>query len=159
MSDSIEELAKPCVLAIGGLDPSGGAGLPADARALGAVGAHPCGVAPAVIAQKNPGVARFWGGGPGLFGAAPRKFLEVIAQNPRGVARFEAVSPAMLAAQLDNLLEDIAPRAVKIGMIPDSDSVAAIVDRLLRLKNVPIVVDPVFAPSNGPAFSGTTTVD
>lgn len=116
------------MLTIGGLDPSGGAGLPADARAIAAFGAHACGVATAVIAQ-----------------------------NTQGVARVEAVSPEMLAAQLDNILEDIMPRAVKVGMLPDSDSVKVVVE-YLRALTVPIIVDPVFAPSSGPEFSGSETI-
>src|SRR6478672_177425 len=49
----------PCVLTIAGLDPSGGAGLPADARACAAFGAHALPVATAVIAQNTCGVALF----------------------------------------------------------------------------------------------------
>jgi hydroxymethylpyrimidine/phosphomethylpyrimidine kinase len=117
------------VLLIGGLDPSGGAGLPADARACAAFGAHACGIATAVIAQ-----------------------------NTRGVERYEAVSAAMLAAQLDNLLSDITPHAVKIGMLPDVQSVEIIAQTLQQLPQIPIVLDTVFAPSRGPAFSGTQAI-
>ncbi len=113
----------PCVLTIAGLDPSGGAGLPADARACAAFGAHALPVATAVIAQ-----------------------------NTRGVAAFEAVSPALLAAQLDNILEDITPHAVKIGMVPGAETIRIIASRIANL-GVPIIVDPVFAPSSGRRFS------
>jgi hydroxymethylpyrimidine kinase/phosphomethylpyrimidine kinase len=119
----------PCVLAIGGLDPSGGAGLPADARAVAAFGAHACCIATAVIAQ-----------------------------NTQGVARFEAVSPQMLAAQLDNLLQDVMPRAIKIGMLPDAESVQVVAGRVLALPDVPVVFDTVFAPSSGPQFSNRETI-
>jgi hydroxymethylpyrimidine/phosphomethylpyrimidine kinase len=129
MNDYGGEQSKPCVLAIAGLDPSGGAGLPADARAIAAFGAHACGIATAVIAQ-----------------------------NTKGVSRFEAVTPDMLRAQLDNLLEDVTPSAVKIGMLPTVESVTVVVERLRRLKHVPIIVDPVFAPSSGPAFSVASTI-
>lgn len=122
-------IQHPVVLAIGGLDPSGGAGLPADARAIRAFGAHCCGVATAVIAQ-----------------------------NTQGVAHVEPVSAEMLAAQLDNLLEDIAPRAVKIGMVPHADGIAVIAERL-RAMQVPIIIDPVLAPSSGAAFMDEGTVE
>lgn len=118
----------PCVLTIGGTDPSGGAGLPADARACAAFGAH---ALPIVTA--------------------------VVAQNTRGVATFEPVSAALLAAQLDTILQDISPRAIKIGMIPNSDFVKIIAMRVAKL-GVPIIVDPVFAPSSGPQFSGGETI-
>jgi hydroxymethylpyrimidine/phosphomethylpyrimidine kinase len=119
----------PCVLIIGGLDPSGGAGLPADARAVSAFGAHPCGITTAIIAQ-----------------------------NTRGVAKVEPVSPVMLAAQLDNLLEDIAPRAVKIGMLPNTAAAEVVAQRVLQLRDVPLIVDTVFAPSSGPRFAADETI-
>jgi hydroxymethylpyrimidine/phosphomethylpyrimidine kinase len=119
----------PSVLAIGGLDPSGGAGLPADARAIAAFGSHACCIATAVIAQ-----------------------------NTQGVFHFEAVSPRLLGAQLDNLLQDIKPHAVKIGMLPNAEAVDVVVERVLDLPGVPIVLDTVFAPSSGPQFSDSTTV-
>jgi len=122
-------MSTACLLAIGGLDPSGGAGLPADIRAAAAFGAHCCGVATAVIAQ-----------------------------NTRGVAQIEPVSPALLAAQLDNLLEDITPRAIKIGMLPDAESVQVIVQRLRQIGSTPLIVDTVFAPSSGPRFADAETV-
>ena len=119
----------PCVLAIGGLDPSGGAGLPADARAIAAFGGHCCGIATAVIAQ-----------------------------NTRGVALVEAVSQKLLAAQLDHLLEDITPRAVKIGMLPNIGAAAIVLARLRQLPAVPVILDTVFAPSHGPRFADAGTV-
>jgi len=118
----------PTILCIGGLDPSGGAGLPADARAAKHFGVHACCVTTAVIAQ-----------------------------NTRGVFQVEAVSPQLLQAQLENLLEDIAPRAVKIGMLPNSDSVE-IVAACLKSLNLPIILDPVFAPSSGADFSDDATI-
>ncbi len=117
-----------CVLTIGGTDPSGGAGLAADARACAAFGTH---ALPIVTA--------------------------VVAQNTRGVQTFEAVSPALLAAQLDHLLDDITPRAVKTGLIPNVQSIEIIAARLKNLK-VPIIVDPVFAPSSGGVFSDDETI-
>jgi len=121
--------AISCVLSIGGLDPSGGAGLPADARAIRAFGAHPCAVATAVIAQ-----------------------------NTQGVQHVEAVSAQMLSTQLNNLLDDIAPRAVKIGMIANREQVQVLLECWTRWRDVPTVLDPVFAPSAGEDFSDDATV-
>ena len=118
----------PCVLTIGGTDPSGGAGLTADARACAAFGAH---ALPVVTA--------------------------VVAQNTQGVLKWEAVSPTLLEAQLDHLLQDITPQAVKTGLIPSAEAVEIISSRLEKL-NVPIIVDPVFAPSSGDAFSDDETI-
>jgi hydroxymethylpyrimidine kinase/phosphomethylpyrimidine kinase len=117
------------VLTIAGLDPSGGAGLPADARACAAFGAHACAIATAVIAQ-----------------------------NTQGVQRWEAVSHEMLAAQLDNLLADITPHAIKIGMLPSANAVEIVAERLSQLPDTPLILDTVFAPSSGPRFSSQATI-
>lgn len=122
--------AIPCVLTIGGLDPSGGAGLPADARACAAFGAHALGVTTAVIAQ-----------------------------NTRGVQTWRAVSDAMLAAQLDNLLSDIAPQAIKIGMLPTVSQIEIVVEKLDALQDVPLVLDTVFAPSQGRRFVSAPAIE
>ena len=119
-----------CAFAIGGLDPSGGAGLPADIRAMRAFDVYCCGITSAVVAQ-----------------------------NTRGVAQLESVSATLLAAQLDNLLDDIAPRALKIGLLPNVESVRVVAERLKYFEGVPIIVDPVFAPSCGPIFSDQHTID
>jgi hydroxymethylpyrimidine kinase/phosphomethylpyrimidine kinase len=118
------------VLTIGGLDPSGGAGLPADARACAAFGVHACGIATAVIAQ-----------------------------NTQGVQHSEAVSTELLEMQLDNLLSDITPHAIKIGMLPNVRAVRIVAQRLEQMKNVPVVLDTVFAPSSGPHFSNDNTIE
>ena len=120
---------RPVVLCIGGTDPSGGAGLPADARAAAAFGAHCCGVVTAVVAQ-----------------------------NTRGAARCDAVSPEMLRMQLENLLEDIAPDAVKTGLLPSARHVE-IVAQICGQLNVPLIVDTVFAPTSGVRFCDEDTVE
>lgn len=137
MQSSISRNETLCVLAIGGLDPSGGAGLTADARAIQAFGAHCCPVATAIVAQ-----------------------------NTCGVQCVEPVSPAMLAAQLDSLLDDIAPAAIKIGMVPNRATVEVITERLRRLcdeaarrgRQLPVIIDPVFAPSRGARFVDDETI-
>lgn len=125
--------SAPCILTIGGLDPSGGAGLPADARAVAAWGGHACGVATAVIAQ-----------------------------NTIGVARVTPVTAAMVDEQLKNLLADIVPRAVKIGMLPNAATVKVVARHIRPLcekQHVPLVLDTVFAPSSGAEFSDDQTVE
>src|SRR5579862_4082402 len=47
---------KPCALAIGGLDPGGGAGIAADLRAFDAAGAFGCAVASIVTVQSTAGL-------------------------------------------------------------------------------------------------------
>ena len=127
------EISKsvPVLLCIGGLDPSGGAGIGADARAAHAFSAHALSVATAIVAQ-----------------------------NTRGVALVEAVSPAILQKQIEVLLEDISIDAIKIGMIPNLASVE-ILARILRPLHlsIPIVIDTVFAPTSGLAFNDSNTIE
>lgn len=126
-----DQATLPTVLCIGGLDPSGGAGLFADARACAAFGTLALPVATAIVPQ-----------------------------NTRGVQSIEAVAPAVIAAQIKTLLEDIAPAAVKIGMIPDVATVEVVAALLQSLRGaVPIVIDTVFAPTSGPIFSNEATIE
>lgn len=119
------------VLCIGGLDPCGGAGLLADARACAAFGAHCLGVATAVVAQ-----------------------------NTQRVTSVEPIDPNFLAAQLEALLVDVEPAAVKVGMVPGIAATEVIVDYLRPLQGlVPIVVDPVFGPSNGDPFLDADAIE
>ena len=119
------------VLCIGGLDPSGGAGLLADARACAAFGAYALGVATAIVPQ-----------------------------NTVGVAMVEPVAPQVIDAQLRSLLEDVTPAAVKIGMLPGIAAADVVFNNLRTLRRrVSIVVDPVFAPSTGPEFSNPQVIE
>ena len=112
------------VLVAAGLDPSGGAGLLADAAALAAVGAEAYGVATALTAQ-----------------------------GARGAASMEPVPPALLEAQLDALLArgNERPRALKTGMLGSAANAALLADRFARppLRPLPLVVDPVLAATSG----------
>lgn len=116
----------PRVLVVAGLDPSGGAGLLADAEALRAVGASAWVVATALTAQ-----------GPGS------------ATRTRG---FAPTTPRFLHAQLDALLGGRErARAVKTGMMATAALVGALAERLSgpALRRAPLVVDPVLAATSG----------
>jgi len=110
----------PCVLAIGGLDPGGGAGLLADARAILAAGAFPCAVAAVLTVQSTSGL--------------------VATQD---------VAPARLASQARAVLAHQRVRAIKtgaLGSLANLRAVAAIAD---AHPDIPLVVDPVLLPSRG----------
>jgi len=112
---------EPVVLAIGGLDPSGGAGLLADAAAIRASGGRPLAVATALTFQST--------------------------RRARG---FRVVSWEELQAQLAPLVEDEPIAAVKVGMIGaalHARQLAALRDGALG--RVPWVLDPVLAASSG----------
>ncbi len=118
----------PRVLVVAGLDPTGGAGLRADAEALRAVGASAWTVATALTAQ-----------------------------GPAGARGYAPTTPRFLLAQLDALLGPAAgevPRAVKAGMLATAALAGALAERLADppLRRAPLVVDPVLAASSGAAL-------
>src|SRR5471032_31113 len=78
----------PSVLILAGLDPSGGAGLLADAEAVRACGARPLCVATALTVQTT-----------------------------RRARRFEPVPAALVREQSLALLEEEDVRAIKLGML------------------------------------------
>jgi hydroxymethylpyrimidine/phosphomethylpyrimidine kinase len=109
--------ARPVVVAIGGLDPSGGAGILADARAIAAAGAHPACVATALTVQSTAGCVD----------VAP-------------------VDGELLRAQLAHLVVAQPPAVVKLGAL-GSGAVANVIAQFLATCTCPIVVDPVAAAS------------
>ena len=113
-------MSAPCVLVFAGLDPSGAAGLLADAEAVRAAGARPLGVLTALTVQTT-----------------------------RAAITFEPIDPARLTEMAEALLEEENVRAIKIGMVGDARSAAAIAKLLQRRKGLPAVVDPVLRSSSG----------
>lgn len=109
----------PNILSIAGSDPSGGAGIQADIKAISANG----GYAMAVITGLT-------------------------AQNTTGVRRVELVSPGMVADQVAALREDIRIDAVKIGMLGDAAIIRAVAGALEGLA-APIVLDTVMVAKGG----------
>lgn len=108
------------VLTIAASDPSGGAGIQADLRAITV---H------------------------GLYGMAVPTALTV--QNTLGVTGVLVLEAEFLARQLDAVLSDIRPDAVKIGAMPGAEH-ARITAELLRKSGIEnIVFDPVLASTSG----------
>ena len=85
---SQQRSATVAALTIAGSDPSGGAGIQADMKAMSALGAYAMSVITALTAQST-----------------------------RGVAGVHAVPVDFVRLQMDTLLEDIVPDATKIGML------------------------------------------
>src|SRR5438132_683348 len=109
----------PCVLVLAGLDPSGGAGLLADAEAVRAAGARPLCVATALTAQTT-----------------------------RRIHGFQPLAPALAMQTAQALLDEEPVRAVKVGMIGTPAMARAVVELLARA-GLPSVVDPVLTSSSG----------
>ena len=116
-----EECSKYiAVLTIAGSDCSGGAGIQADITTISALG---CYAASAITA--------------------------VTVQNTQGVTAVHAVPPEIVAGQIRAVMDDIKPKAVKIGMVNDAETIKAIADALADYDIEHIVVDPVMVSTSG----------
>jgi hydroxymethylpyrimidine/phosphomethylpyrimidine kinase len=112
--------APPVVLTIAGFDPSGGAGILADARVLVAFDCRPVAAMTSLTFQNS------------------ENFLGAIYQTAES-----------LRAQILPLVKEFRIAAVKIGMLPTRDLVLEVA-RLLRETKMPApVVDPVLHSSSG----------
>jgi len=108
------------LLAIGGSDSCGGAGIQADIKTGAALGVD---VSTAITA--------------------------ITAQNSLGVNAVEPVSIEMLRAQIASVCSDLPPHAVKLGMLYDAARVEVVAQaiRTYELRNV--VCDPVLVSTSG----------
>jgi hydroxymethylpyrimidine/phosphomethylpyrimidine kinase len=85
----------------------------------------------------------------GCWAAAVATTLTV--QTVARVGDLHAVPPALLTAQIAAVFEDHPVAAVKIGLLGSAAAVSA-VTRGLGGRNVPLVLDPVCASTNGTRF-------
>ena len=107
-------------LTIAGSDSCGGAGVQADGKTMSALG---CYAATAITA--------------------------ITVQNTLGVTAVHAVPPEIVAGQIRVVMDDIKPRAVKVGMVNDTATIIAIADVLKDYDVEHIVVDPVMVATSG----------
>ena len=112
--------APPVVLTIAGFDPSSGAGVSADIKTIAAHGCYGIGCITALTVQSTT-----------------------------GVRRVEAVSPRLVRDTLEDLAADLAPGAVRIGMLATAPIVDAVADFLEARKLPNTVLDPVIRASSG----------
>ncbi|MDH5209206.1 MAG: bifunctional hydroxymethylpyrimidine kinase/phosphomethylpyrimidine kinase [Burkholderiaceae bacterium] len=119
----------PNVATIAGVDPSGGAGVLADVKAISALGAYAC----AVIAALT-------------------------AQNTRAVTGVLPIGPEFVALQIDTLLADVRIDAVKIGMLGEAPVIATVAERLAHWKVERVVLDPVMVAKSGDALLASAAV-
>ena len=117
-NDSVR--AIPNTLTIAGMDPSGGAGILADVKAMSALGAYACAVVAALTAQ-----------------------------NTQAVTDISPVNPQFVRAQLDTLFADVEIHAVKIGMLGQAGVIEVVADRLGHHKPPHLVLDPVMVAKSG----------
>lgn len=121
MADRAQEPKRIAnVLTIAGLDPSGGAGILADVKAMSACGTYGMAVVAALTAQ-----------------------------NTCGVSGWQPVVPDFVRAQIDAIFEDIRVDAVKIGMLGTPEVIDAVAEALERHRPPFIVLDPVMVAKGG----------
>lgn len=108
------------VLTIAGLDPSGGAGILADVKAMSACGTYGMAVVSALTAQ-----------------------------NTKGVTGWQPVEPAFVRAQIDAIFDDIEVDAVKIGMLGVPDVIDTVADAIEHYRPRHVVLDPVMVAKGG----------
>ncbi|WP_307786012.1 bifunctional hydroxymethylpyrimidine kinase/phosphomethylpyrimidine kinase [Rathayibacter sp. SD072] len=110
----------PRVLSIAGTDPTGGAGIQADLKSIGALGGYGMAVVTALVAQ-----------------------------NTHGVRSVHLPPVTFLREQLDAVSDDVAIDAVKIGMIATAAIGTGIADWLDAVRPPLVVVDPVMIATSG----------
>jgi hydroxymethylpyrimidine/phosphomethylpyrimidine kinase len=111
---------QPAVLTVAGSDPSGGAGIQADLKAIAANGGYGASVLTAITVQ-----------------------------NTQGVRAFEVVSPRLVRAQLDAVFADLDVVAVKTGMLGSAESIRVVASALGQWRPRHYVCDPVLVSKNG----------
>ncbi|RLI09741.1 bifunctional hydroxymethylpyrimidine kinase/phosphomethylpyrimidine kinase [Candidatus Bathyarchaeota archaeon] len=107
------ERPRAVIMAIAGLDPSGGAGLSADVKAASALGAF---CAPIIAA--------------------------ITVQDTKGVRSIVPVEPELLRAQAEVVIEDLRPKWAKIGVLYSAENIK-VVASLAEEHDLKLVVDPV----------------
>jgi hydroxymethylpyrimidine/phosphomethylpyrimidine kinase len=109
------------VLTIAGSDSGGGAGIQADLKAFAACGVH-----------------------------GMSAITAITAQNTVGVAAVHAIPPEIIIAQVRAVASDIGVDAVKIGMLGNLATIAAVAQALDELPaGTPVVLDPVMVAESG----------
>lgn len=119
----------PRVLVIAGSDSGGGAGIQADIKTITMLG-----------------------------GYAATAITAVTVQNTLGVQAVHAVPADIVAAQIRAVLDDIGADAIKIGMLGDAVTIAAVADALADA-TAPIVLDPVMVAKGGATLLADDAVD
>jgi hydroxymethylpyrimidine/phosphomethylpyrimidine kinase len=110
----------PRVLSIAGSDSGGGAGIQADLKAFARCRVHGMTAITAITAQNTVAVAGVW-----------------------------PVPPEAIVEQVRAVAGDIGIDAVKIGMLGDAATIAAVDEALDLVGEAPVVLDPVMVAESG----------
>ncbi|MCP4667912.1 MAG: bifunctional hydroxymethylpyrimidine kinase/phosphomethylpyrimidine kinase, partial [Deltaproteobacteria bacterium] len=108
------------ILAIGGSDSCGGAGIQADIKTITSLETHALTVLTAVTAQSS-----------------------------RGVRAVHKVPASFVSLQLESVMHDVVPHALKIGMVYTRAIVKEIARFLKERRPAPVVLDPLIRATTG----------
>ena len=108
------------VLAIAGSDSGGGAGIQADIKTITMLG-----------------------------GYAMTAVTAITVQNTLGVTAVHAIPDEIVQGQIRAVVDDIGVDAIKIGMLGNAATIAAVAEALDAVAEVPIVLDPVMVAKGG----------
>lgn len=120
----------PTILSLSGFDPSGGAGIQADIESITSMGGH---AVPVITA--------------------------LTVQNTQNVDYFQAVDSQLFSDQVNKILDDVAVKAIKIGMIGSLNIIEAIADILKQNSDLPVIYDPVLAAGGGTNLTESGMLD
>ncbi len=119
---------KPVVLAVGGSDSGGGAGIQADIKTITMCG-----------------------------GYAATAITAITAQNTTGVHQIKLLDPELLRAQIRVVLDDFEVSCVKIGMLGNAEMINTVVKEFKHTK-IPIILDPVMIAKGGASLLQKTAI-
>ena len=108
------------ILTITGSDSTGGSGVQADIRTIAALG-----------------------------GYAVSAVTSVTVQNTLGIQAFYDLPAEIVRGQIEAIINDMQPDTVKVGMIRTTETLAVVVDALLKYRPHHIIYDPIVTASNG----------
>ncbi len=111
------------VVSIGGTDPSGGAGIQADIKAISATGSYAASI-----------------------------ITVLVAQNTQTVISLQEIPLAFIQQQIDAVFTDLSIAAVKLGMLYHEAIIHLISHNLKKYKPPFIVLDPVMISQTGHAL-------
>ena len=111
----------PIVLVIGGLDPTGGAGVLADSQTILMNGCHPITLVTCLTAQ-----------------------------NTNSFDDMKATNTDFFKKMTKTLLKDISSiNAIKIGALANKEIIKLVKEIIINYKNIPVVLDPIIETSSG----------
>lgn len=121
-------MVQPTVLSITGSDGTGGAGIQADIRTIAAMGAAPV-----------------------------TAITSVAVQSRSGIHSVHSLPAEVVAGQVRAVIDDLHPRAVKVGLVADAAAMEPLRDAIVGCPR--IVVDPGILSSHGTRLMDASAID